>query len=104
MRELEVFRIPGRNNEFRVKKISPTTLLALQVTLDFNDLSKTQSLMNFILEHIEVNINGQWVQFKEIGRDVYYPVGIEKDLSFLTELVTKFLNDYLKPLFTKSNV
>lgn len=104
MREMEVFRLPGKTNEFRVKKISPTTLLSLQVTLDFNDIKKTTELMNFILEHIEVNIGGQWVQFKETGRDVYYPVGIEKDLSTLTELVTKFLNDYLKPLFTKSSV
>lgn len=104
MRELEVFRMNGKTNEFRIKKISPTTLLALQVTLDFDDLAKTQNLMNFILENIEVNINGSWVQFKEKGRDVYYPIGIEKDLSFLTELVTKFLNEYLKPLFMRSSV
>ena len=103
MKELESFKVEGCANEFRIRRIAPTTLLALQVTLDLNDLTKTQSLMSFIFENLDVNINGEWINFKEKGREVYYPIGIEKNLNTLTLLATKFLNEYLKPLFMKSS-
>lgn len=85
---------------FRVSKISPVTFLALQTQIDFSDLKATETLFNFILEHIEVNINDRWFKVKD--GDTYMPMGIEEQLNCLNEIVMYFLNNVYKPVFTKS--
>lgn len=88
--------------QFRFKDISPIKLLALQSTIDFNDMSKTESLFSFILENTEVNISGTWLNVKVKDKDVYLPQGIEKDLTVFMEISTIFLDKVIKPVFTKS--
>ena len=88
--------------ELRFKDISPIKMLALQTSIDFNDFDKTAKLFSFILENTQTNISGTWTDLKLKDREVYLPQGIEKDLPFLMEVCTKFLNDVVKPIFTKS--
>lgn len=98
------FNIKRRNELFRIKEsISPTTLLALRTTIDFNDFNSTKKLYDFILEHIEVKIKESWLNVKEKGREVYFPGDITNNLFDLDELIQYFLKEYLQPLFTKSN-
>lgn len=88
--------------QFRFKNIKPTELLALQMTINFNDFEKTTKLFEFILENTEVLIAQTWLNVKEKGRDVYLPVGIENELNVLMDISTKFLTDVVKPVFQKS--
>lgn len=97
------FKIEGVDNLFRIKNISPITLLALQTSLDLNDLAKTEKFYAFVLEHIEVQLLDTWHVVKEPGREVYYPVDLEKDVNKLMSLITFFINNYLMPIFKKSN-
>lgn len=90
------------DTQFRFKDISPVKMLALQTNIDFDDMDKTEKLYGFILENTEVNIAGTWTQVKEKGRDVYYPVGFDKELDAMMEICVKFLNEVVKPVFTKS--
>lgn len=92
-----------KTHKFRIAKISPVELLALQMQIDFSNLQLTVTLFSYILEHIEVEISKQWVPVKEKNRDVYMPVDLENDFLSLRELVFYFLNSYMKPLFTNSN-
>lgn len=88
--------------QFRFKDISPIKMLALQTCIDFNDFEKTSKLFSFILENTQSNISGTWTDVKVKDREVYFPQGIEKDISLLMEICTKFLNEVVKPVFTKS--
>lgn len=99
--EQQNFKIKSRNEEFRIAKISPVELLALQTQIDFNSLNQTTTTFNFILEHIEVKLVDQWIKVK--NNNIYMPVDLEQDLMALQELVLYFLSDYLAPLFKKSN-
>lgn len=98
---MKTFKIQARDEEFRIGKISPVEILALQTQIDFNSLEQTTTTFDFILEHIEVNLVGQWVKVK--NKNLYMPVDIENDLQALQQLVVYFLTDYLAPLFKKSN-
>lgn len=102
MRENETFNIEGRKELFRVGKISTVEILAIQTQINFNSLSQTETLFNFILEHIEVSLNNMWVTLKEKGREVYMPLDIQNDYIALQQLCIYFIKDYLQPLFKKS--
>lgn len=88
--------------QYRFRDISPVKMLALQTTIDFDSIDKMERLYAFILENTEVNIAGTWTQVKEKGRDVYYPVGFEKEANAMLEICMTFLNEVLKPVFMKS--
>lgn len=102
MKENETFNIEGRKELFRVGKISTVEILAIQTQINFNSLSQTETLFNFILEHIEVSLNNMWVTLKEKGREVYMPLDIQNDYIALQQLCIYFIKDYLQPLFKKS--
>lgn len=89
-------------SQYRFRDISPVKLLALQTTIDFDNIDKMEKLYAFILENTEVNIAGTWTQVKEKNRDVYYPVGFEKEVDAMLEICVTFLNEVLKPVFMKS--
>lgn len=88
--------------QYRFRDISPVKMLALQTTIDFDSIDKMERLYAFILENTEVNIAGTWTQVKEKDRDVYYPVGFEKEANAMLEICMTFLNEVLKPVFMKS--
>ena len=89
-------------SQYRFKDISPVKMLALQTSIDFDNMDKMEKLYSFILENTEVNINGVWTQVKEKNRDIYYPIGFEKEIDAMMEICIYFLNEVLKPVFTKS--
>lgn len=88
--------------QLRYKQISPIKLLGLQSTINFDDVNKASSFFQFVLENTEVNISGTWLPVKEKDREVYYPQGIEEDLTFLLSICTNFIKEVLQPTFTKS--
>lgn len=98
---MSTFKIKNINNEFRIARISPVELLALQMQIDFSNLNMTVTLFNYILEHIEVKISDSWVKVKD--DEVYMPVNIESNIKALQDLVFYFLNEYMKPIFMNSN-
>ena len=102
MKENETFNIEGRKELFRIGKISTVEILAIQTQINFNSLSQTETLFNFILEHIEVSLNNMWVTLKEKGREVYMPLDIQNDYIALQQSCIYFIKDYLQPLFKKS--
>ena len=90
------------DTQYRFKDISPVNMLALQTTMDFDNVDKMEKLYGFILENTEVNIMGTWTQVKEKNREVYYPIGFEKEVEAMLEICVTFLNEVLKPVFMKS--
>lgn len=100
--EEKEFKIEGRAETFKFKKMSPVTLLSLQMQIDLNDMEKNEKTFSIILENTQVKIGGTWVPVKEKKMEVYYPVGIENDMTALQEILFKFFEDVLKPVFQKS--
>lgn len=88
--------------QYRFRDISPVKMLAMQTSIDFDNMDKMEKLYSFILENTEVNIAGTWTQVKEKNRDVYYPIGFEKEVNAMFEICMTFLNEVLKPVFMKS--
>ena len=96
MKEFKIKEKPEM--EFRFKDISPVKLMSLQLCIDFDDFDKTSKLFSFILE----NTPGTWTDVKMKDREVYLPQGIDKEVNALMEICTTFLNEVIKPVFTKS--
>lgn len=81
------FRIKSLPDKlFRVANISPIDLLAISSQIDFDNLKKTKELITFALENVEVNECGSWVNVKAKDREVYFPLGIEKNLIAMNEI------------------
>lgn len=97
------FTIKARENEFRIKKMNAIELLAFQSQISFDSMDAAKNMYANILEMIEVKFKEQWLPVKEKGKDIYYPSGIEDDFESISEIIGYFLNDYLKPLFSKSD-
>lgn len=97
------FKIKSRNEVFRIKQMNAIETLALNTQISFQNIEKTTQLFNIVLERIEVRCGNDWLPVKEKGHDIFYPAGIENDVHAIDELITYFMNEYLKPIFTKSN-
>lgn len=91
-----------RGKQFRVN-MSSIDMLSLSYCMEFENVKKTSETFTFILEHIEVEIAGRWVAVKATGKDEYFPVGIEEDLSFLRDIEMYFITKVLMPAFQSSN-
>lgn len=90
--------------QFRTREGTAIEMLALQVLINFNDFGKTKDLFSFVLEHIDVKVVDSWLPVKDSKADnVYYPVGIEKELNVLTDLVAYYIKNVIEPLFPRSN-
>lgn len=100
MREFTIESLPGVT--FREGKVSPVDLLAIAPQVDFDAYSKTKELYTFALEHLECEVNGKWFPVKHPGRDVYMPIGIEKNLRALNDLCAWYITNVIAEVFTGS--
>lgn len=100
----QIFKIDGYDFNFRIKRINAIELLALRTQINFDNIKKTKELFGAMLEKIEVQCGENWLPCKMEGREVYSPAGLEDDVFLAEGLVDYFLNDFLKPVFQKSNV
>ena len=99
----EQFTIKSRPNlQLRVGKLSMVELLAISNTMDLNDIQMTIKSMNFIFEHIEVELNAEWQPLKEHNADVYWPQDIQNDAIALQEIFNYFLSNVLRKTFLQS--
>ena len=102
--EQTIFNIPSLPGvEFRPKKVSPITILALSTTMDLNSFTKTEEIYSFILENVETKIGDKWFDVKHPGRDVYMPVDIEKNLLALNEIIEWFFTNIISKSFQESS-
>ena len=100
--EEKEFNIKTRKETFKIAKISPVELLSISTQINFNNLQQTETVFNFALEHTLVKIEDSWLPVKEKSKEVYWPATMETDFLSLNELITYFLNNVIKKVFTKS--
>ena len=98
----EVFEIKSYPNKFRVKKINALELMALRTQIDFSNIEQNIKTYSYILEHLEVEISRVWSPVKEVGKDVFLPMGLEDNVDAMNELITWFLLNVIKKAFMKS--
>lgn len=101
--EILEFTIETRKESYRIVKISPVDILALQMQTDLDNFEKTQMLFKFALEHTEVKVGEKWFPVKTPNKEVYFPVGIEEDYVALNEICAYFLNNKMAKVFQKSS-
>lgn len=100
MEQIE-FKLTNRNEVYRIKKMNAIETLALKSQISFDTYDQVAKLYSIILEHIEVKCGDLWLTVKD--KDVYYPTGIEEDVESIEELVSQFIQLFLKPVFQRSN-
>lgn len=93
--------------EFRFKDVSPTDILSLS-NMDFKTRTERKELYDFALENTEVKMGEKWVPVKTPAiqpnqRDVYMPIGMEKNLIEMEMICTKFLVEVVYKAFQKSS-
>lgn len=90
-------------HEYRIKQMSAVETLAIRTQVNFDTTEQTIKCYNAMLERIEVKVKeDKWLPVKENGREVYYPAGIENNISVIDELIIYFMT-YIKEVFQKSN-
>lgn len=82
--------------------LSATQVLSFNTLIDYETFEQSEKSFSFVFEHTMVKINNEWLPLKEKDMEVYYPIDIEEDLHSLQEIFMAFVNNVLKPLFTKS--
>lgn len=97
MKEFEV-----NNHTYRIKKMNAIELLALQSQVDFSSLENAIKFYTTIVECFEVKVKDSWLPVKQPHSDIYLPENIKDDVLTIEELI-KYMIDYLKEVFQKSN-
>ena len=98
----KTFKIANYEQYFRIKPMSAIETLAIRTQISLKDMRSAMKFYTTILEHIEVEICEKWLPVKTEGREIYYPDGIENDVTAVDELMQYFTKEYLEPVFTKS--
>ena len=101
--ENKEFTIEARQETYRIGKISPVDLLALQMQTDLDNFEQTRILFKFALEHTEVKLGETWKPVKTPNRDIYMPIGMEEDFKAMNEICLYFMNNELEKVFPKSS-
>ena len=96
------FKIEGYEYTFRVKKMNAIEVMAMQTQFGSDTFDDAVSMFSTILEYIEVQCNDKWLPVKTKGMNVYYPPEVEHDIVLCRKLISKFGDEYLKPVFPKS--
>ena len=97
------FTIETRKENFRIVKISPIDILALQMQTDLDNFEKTKLLFKFALEHTEVKAGEKWFPVKTPNKEVYFPTDIAEDYIALNEICAFFLDNKMAKVFQKSS-
>lgn len=90
-------------NEYRIKTMNAIELMALRSQIDFDNYEKVLKMYEIMLEKLEVEVNGKWLPVKTPGTKIYVPSGLENDVD-TTEKLIMFVMEYVKSVFTKSDV
>lgn len=100
--EPQIFKIEALPDlEFRTKKMSAIDINVISTTLDLNDAVKLAKNYEYVLEHLEVNIMGSWVQVKK--REEYWPNGLEDNVEAVSQLFQWFVENVVFKVFLKSS-
>jgi len=97
------FTIKDYSQTFRVKKMNAIEALAFRTTFDIDDFDSTVNSLYRILEYVEVKVGDTWLPVKEKNAMSFMPAGIENNVLAINKISKTFINDYLKPLFPKSD-
>ena len=95
-------KITIKEHNYRIKKMNAIEMLAIQSQISFDSADESYACYSQILERCEVQCNDKWLPVKEKGKEIYYPAGLENDLSTV-QLIIKHFIDWLKDVFMKSN-
>lgn len=94
---MESFVVDGKT--YRIKQMNAVELLAMRASIDFSSVEAISKSYYAILERMEVEVKGSWLQVKQ-GND-YYPADLENNVGVVEQLISKFVG-YLSDVFTKS--
>lgn len=101
--EQRLFAIKNYPYQFRIGKLNALDILAFRTQINFDNIDSAKNVFSNILENIEVQIGEKWLPCKVKDQAIFYPAEIEDNVDLLNEVVGYFLNDFLKPVFRKSN-
>lgn len=91
--------------KYRFDKFPTAFIMALsEIERDSRTNFDAKALSKYyddIFEKTKVYVSNSWFPLKEEEREVYYPQGIEEDLSSLFEIATTFMNEVVLPFFQK---
>ena len=97
------FKIDGYDYEFRIAKMNAIDMLAMRTQLSFDDMDQAKRVFNTILEYIEVRCDSNWLPVKTKGLNVFFPPEVETDFNLVESLVKYFTEEFLQPVFRRSN-
>ncbi|MCI6330191.1 MAG: hypothetical protein MR775_05145 [Erysipelotrichaceae bacterium] len=92
-----------KDTTFRVAAVSPVDMLAISYQVNLENYAMTKTTLLFALENLEVKVGDKWLPVKVKGREVYQPLGIDKNFVALNELFMWFLSEVITKLFPVSN-
>lgn len=102
-KEFQIESLPDYT--FRVKKMRAVEINAMKLYFDPDDINKLIVCQDYALQHLEVNIKGQWLPVEKVeknGEFTYWPGNLEDDDTAIQELFKWFLNNVVYAVFQKS--
>jgi len=102
-KEFQIESLPDYS--FRTKKMRATEINAMKIYFDTEDIEKLVKAQDYALQHLEVNIKGQWLQVQKQeknGEFTYWPGNLEDNVNATQELFNWFLSNVVFAVFQKS--
>lgn len=92
-----------KDAKFRVGKISPIDLLAISYQIDLENFKMTKTLLTFVVENVETLIGETWLPVKVKDKEIYQPIGIDKNLPALNDIFIYMTTNVISKVFQPSN-
>ena len=100
IKSLEEFQVKNCDLKFRFEKFKPVQLLSFANNLTFTDFKVSEELYDKILNKTQCLLEGNWVNIK--NGDSFWPQYLEERIDILQSIITKFLVEFLSPVFQNS--
>ena len=68
--------------KYRTKELNAVEAFAMRTRLVFDDFDGSLEAINLVLEHLEVEIAGQWLPVKEKGKEMGLSIRLQREEIF----------------------
>ena len=97
------FKVEGYEYVFRTANMNAVEILSFRTQINYDTFDNAVNMFKTVLEHLEVQLDNTWLPDKMKNRNVYYPAEVETNIDLIQKLCNYFTNEFIIPVFQKSD-
>lgn len=97
------FKVEGYEYVFRTANMNAVEILSFRTQINYDTFDNAMNMINTVLEHLEVQVDNSWLPVKVKNKKIYYPAEAETNVDLIEKLCNYFTNEFILPVFMKSD-